>query len=87
VVAVIVVGTQLLLITFVASQTPSRAVRVDTNAPARIEAMATHAIVAAAGVAAVGALCAYFLWPAALAGAATMKASGAGRALISRAAF
>ncbi|RLM86076.1 hypothetical protein C2845_PM04G32040 [Panicum miliaceum] len=49
--------------------------------------MATHAIVAAAGVAAVGALCAYFLWPAALAAAATMKAPGAGGALISRAAF
>ncbi|CAL5085483.1 unnamed protein product [Urochloa decumbens] len=50
--------------------------------------MVPQAIVAAAGVAAVGALCAYFLWPAAApAAVAMMKAPGAGGALISKAAF
>ncbi|CAN6206019.1 unnamed protein product [Urochloa humidicola] len=49
--------------------------------------MAPPSIMAAAGVAAVGALCAYFLWPAAPAAVAVMKAPGAGGALISKAAF
>ncbi|TVU38036.1 hypothetical protein EJB05_11391, partial [Eragrostis curvula] len=49
--------------------------------------MATpQVLVTAAGVAAVGALCAFFLWPSAPA-VAMMKAPGAGGALISRAAF
>ncbi|KAL6841976.1 hypothetical protein ACP4OV_028488 [Aristida adscensionis] len=48
--------------------------------------MALNTIVAAAGVAVVGALCAYFLWPAA-AGAAMMKAPGAPGRFISRRAF
>jgi len=61
---------------------------VDTNAPARIEDMVTPAIVTAAGVVAVGALCAYFLCPAAaLAAVAMRKAPGSGGALISRVAF
>ena len=49
--------------------------------------MVTPAIMTAAGVAAVGALCAYSLWPAAPAAVAMMKAPGTGGALISRAAF
>jgi hypothetical protein len=49
--------------------------------------MVAPGIVAAAGVAAVGALCAFYLWPAAPAAVAMMKAPGAGGALISKAAF
>ncbi|OEL19750.1 hypothetical protein BAE44_0019231 [Dichanthelium oligosanthes] len=49
--------------------------------------MVAPGFVAAAGVAAAGALCAYFLLPAALPAVAMMKAPGAGGALISKAAF
>ncbi|KAL6841975.1 hypothetical protein ACP4OV_028487 [Aristida adscensionis] len=48
--------------------------------------MVTPAIVAAAGAASVGLVCAYFLWPVAAA-VVMMKAPGAGGLLISRVAF
>ncbi|WVZ66648.1 hypothetical protein U9M48_015838 [Paspalum notatum var. saurae] len=44
-------------------------------------------VAAASGVAAVGVVCAFFLWSAAPAAVAMMVAPGAGGALISKAAF
>ncbi|KAJ1291799.1 hypothetical protein BS78_02G344400 [Paspalum vaginatum] len=49
--------------------------------------MVNPGMVAAAGVAAVGVVCAFVLWPFAPATVAMMVAPGAGAALISKAAF